>query len=630
MPRNLSSRTSLDHLRKESRRLLRALRAGDEEARARFAGAYPEARGVPTLRDVQHAVAREYGHPDWISLKQAVEALAASSSSPELLGLTLEGFERLVADLMNAFNSRDQASLDRLNAQYQRAFTFQDLGAEVWRRVYSYRQRAFKAGPQQIHEPEARTLIAQDAGFGSWDALTHAVTTRAPRPPAYQIDADESSAAPRRQLSARQWDDLLTEMHERRVTTFESQGLMSDVVMARLASLEHITKLHLGGSTQVTDEGLRHLARMPQLEHLELGGVNVTDRGLEVLQHLPNLRTFHMNWHRGITDAGLANLRYCDSLERVDLMGSAVGDGVVAALEGKSRLREFKSGRLLTDEGLRRLPGLRALEDLLLDGPFTNEGLAALEPLEHLRSLDFFWHVTAMTSDGFAQLARLPNLQALAADGKLSDDIAMRHYASMPRLRRLRAQEASATDEGFVALAASTTLEGFWGRECEGFADRGFIAMSRMPALRSMGVGCKNVSDAALAHFPEFTALRELTPIGVHDAGFRHIGRCERLERLTCMYCRDTTDVATAHIANLPIRYYYAGLTQITDRSLEILGRMVVEQAEFYECNGITDAGLPALAASPHLKEVHLDSCPGVTLDGTRVFPPRVRVKYST
>jgi hypothetical protein len=30
------------------------------------------------------------------------------------------------------------------------------------------------------------------------------------------------------------------------------------------------------------------------------------------------------------------------------------------------------------------------------------------------------------------------------------------------------------------------------------------------------------------------------------------------------------------------------------------------------------------------LREVHVDGSPGVTLDGTRVFPSSVRVKYST
>src|SRR5260370_3660239 len=112
----------------------------------------------------------------------------------------------------------------------------------------------------------------------------------------------------------------------------------------------------------------------------------------------------------------------------------------------------------------------------------------------------------------------------------------------------------------------------------------------------------------------------------MQDEGFRHVGKCAGLERLTCMYCRDTGDAATEHIRELAIKYYYAGLTQITDRSLEILGGMEsLEQVEFYECMKITDAGLPFLARLPRLREVHLDSLPGVTLEGTNCFRPVVR-----
>jgi hypothetical protein len=195
-----------------------------------------------------------------------------------------------------------------------------------------------------------------------------------------------------------------------------------------------------------------------------------------------------------------------------------------------------------------------------------------------------------------------------------------------------RAQESAATDDGFVELGRSQTLEGFWGRVCPNFGSRGFLALSKMPALRSLGVGCKNVDDRALAALPHFPALQELTPIGMNDDGFRHVGRCGRLHRLTCMYCRDTTDLATEHIAGLEeLKYYYAGLTQITDRSLAILGRMSsLEQVEFYECKGVTDAGLRFLAGLPRLREVHLDGLPGVTHEGTRVFPEHVRVSYST
>jgi hypothetical protein len=219
----------------------------------------------------------------------------------------------------------------------------------------------------------------------------------------------------------------------------------------------------------------------------------------------------------------------------------------------------------------------------------------------------------------------------LGADGQLSDNDAMRHFAAIPRLRSLRCQESAATDEGFEALSRSATLARLWGRVCPNFGSRGFIALSKLPSLRALGIGCANVDDVALSTLPRFPSLRELTPVGVKDDGFRHVGKCERLTRLTCMYCRETTDAATEHIAGLNLTYYYAGLTLITDRSLEILGRMTsLEQIDLYECNHVTDAGLPYLAGLPRLREVHLDGLPGVTLEGTRVLPPRVRVKYTT
>ena len=225
----------------------------------------------------------------------------------------------------------------------------------------------------------------------------------------------------------------------------------------------------------------------------------------------------------------------------------------------------------------------------------------------------------------------MANLGMLGCDGELSNDTAMGYMGQMPSLRRLRCQESAATDDGFVALAQSKTLEGIWGRECPHFGSRGFVAFSKMPSLQRLGIGLKNVDDAALSSLPQFPALRQLTPIGMNDAGFRHLGGCQLLDRLTCMYCRDTTDIATEHIAGLSLKYYYAGLTQITDRSLEILGRMEsLEQAEFYECKSVTDAGLPFLAKLPRLREVHLDGLPHVTLEGTKVFPPHVRVSYST
>src|SRR5262249_39391089 len=328
----------------------------------------------------------------------------------------------------------DEAALQRLNAHYDRTFNFDDLWAEVWRRTYSFRQRAFRSSDKALHLEEAQMLVAQDAGYGSWKAVSEAAVTGAPPVPPYVIDAAEHRIGPARILNRGEWDELIAVLKERRLTAFDPIGTLTDALLARIVELDHVTSLTLGGSRDLTDDGLLLLARMPQLESLNLSeypGGNLTDRGLDVLRHLPNLRRFEMTWQRGITDAGVANLKYCDKLENVDLMGTPTGDGAIEALQGKATLRRFHAGKLVTDAGLRFLRNFPALQDLLIDGPFTNDGLAGLAGLG-ITDLDLFWHVTGITPDGFAHLANLPNLQSLGADGKLTDDAAMRHIGALP------------------------------------------------------------------------------------------------------------------------------------------------------------------------------------------------------
>jgi ankyrin repeat protein len=76
MPRGLTAKTRLDTLRKDAKRWLKALRADDPAARKRLAAAWPAAPAAPALRDVQHAVALEYGQLSWVALKGALDDLA--------------------------------------------------------------------------------------------------------------------------------------------------------------------------------------------------------------------------------------------------------------------------------------------------------------------------------------------------------------------------------------------------------------------------------------------------------------------------------------------------------------------------------------------------------------------------
>lgn len=578
----------------------------------------------------------------------AAAAKETASGEDQIVSPEVQKYELLAKDLVAAY-AGDAEALQRINQGFSRTFSLDDLRAIVWRVSYKVRQAGGSANA--FDAAEAQQMIAGARGFGNWEALKKAVAKGLSSPvPAYSIDVKSKTIRLRRLPTDQDWDAILSIMKEQRLTALEGGGLMTDQVLKRIAELDHVTSLHLGGSRQLSNEGMQVLARMPQLEQLELSeypGGHLNDRGLEVLRHLPNLRTFNMTWQRGISDAGAANLKFCDKLEVVNLMGTPTGDGAIEALRGKPRLRRLDTGRLVTDAGLAMLdefplfktwhgdqPASGKDDDepthLLIDGPFTNKGLASLVGLDGVFALDLFWHVSGITSDAFEVLTHLAHLGSLGCDGKLSDDVSMQHIGAIPRLQRLRAQGTVATDKGFIALSRSTSLEHFWGRECPNLTGEGFVALSKMPALRALGVSCKKVDDKALSSLARFPALRDLTPIDVLDDGFRHVGGCEKLERLSCMYCRETTDIATEHVANLRLKTYYAGLTQITDRSLEILGRMLtLESIELYETRDVTDAGLAYLAGLPRLREVHLSGLPNVTLAGTRVFPAHVLVDFN-
>jgi hypothetical protein len=435
-------------------------------------------------------------------------------------------------------------------------------------------------------------------------------------------------------------------MRDEKVPAFEAHGQMTDTMLSRIADLDHVTTLRLDGSKQLTDAGLRYLARMPQLQHLDVGGTAITDAGLEVLECLTELRTFSA-WWTHVTDAGAAYLAHCPKLERIHLGGTLTGDGLIAAMSGNASLTHLRTGNGLTDAGIELLHAIPVFKTwhggdvtmgltsydcepnhLMIRGPFTDRGLANLVGLEGLFGLNIDASEPAITAAGLRPLVSgLPNLGWLAFD---ANDEAMQYIGAMPRLRFLGAQDTATGDDGWVALSASRTIEYIWGRRCHNLRGRGYTALSTMPALRGLSVSCKNVDDAALERLPDFPSLTELMPMDVPDEGYRHIGRCPRLESLVLMYCRETTDRATEHIAPLQsLKKYFASYTRVTDRTPQVLaGISSLENIGLTQLHGVTNTGIAALTRLPQLRELDLGGLRNVTPDVVALFPPHVRVHY--
>lgn len=570
---------------------------------------------------------------------------ARSSGHPKL-----KPFEKLANDVLEAYRFGAEAAVQRVQELFNSRVTAWDIRRAVRIRLQKGGTSGSGTDPE-ISIAEARDAVAGVRGFGSWAGLADSVMRlgKTWARPLYWIDQAHNRLEVRRQVADDEWDAIVAVMAEKKIVSLDAAGQMTDTALAQIAALDHVTGLRLASSRRLTDAGLRQLPRLPHLQQLNLSGCSFTDRGLEMLRQLPELRIFELHWHQIVSDAGLAHLAGCERLERVDLMGSPVGDGVITALAGKRHLRHLKTGTRVTDAALpllHQFPIFKAWHGgearyslmgaeaepnhLMIDGPFTDAGLAALRGLDGLFGLSFFWHSKTFTPDGLVSLNELPNLAFLGCEGERCNDDAMRRIAAIPRLRMLQAQGTVATDAGFAALSRSATLEYLWGRECPNLTGRGLAALASMPSLRGLAVSCKGVDDAALATLPRFSALRELMPMDVRDAGFRHIGRCEQLEGLWCMYCRETTDAATERIAELSkLRTYYAGQTKITDRSLEILSGMTsLETLEFWNCAEITNSGAALLAKLPRLREVSFDSCRQVTAAVTTLFPTHVRARH--
>jgi hypothetical protein len=621
---------SLESLRKEAKRRRAALQANIGDAGA-----------TPTLRDVQHALAVELGFPGWTALKEKISADTAASAA------TLEQYEDKADALLQAYRTGTPEAMERHwnLTWHRRAWS----GMRTYVQLDLGKRPAGDTGDVDITRDDARYLVAIEHGFESWAALKQFVATTpvggamANKP--VPVVARDATGRERMIGCSREWSAVIRLLEQNPLAGLRAHDQMTDAVMNDVARLEHLTSLHVEGSHAFTDDGMRLLARLPNLRHLHAGGTAITDRGLEVLRDLPALETLSLKM-TNVTDAGMVHLSHCEKLQRVELAWTKTGDAAIRALAGKRDLDHLRTGNGVTDEGLallRELPqfttwhggeptmALLSYEAspnyLMLRGPFTDRGMKQLEGLDGLFALNLDASELHITAASLPSLVTLPNLGWLAFDAK---DDAMPHIARMPALRFLGCQDTTASDDGFVALSRSRSLEQIWGRRSHNLRHRGFVALSTMPALRALSVSCLNVDDAGIATLPDFPALKELMPMDIPDAGYRHIRKCEQLESLVLMYCRDTTDAATEHLVGLPkLAKYFASYTQITDRTPELLSTIAsLESVTFDGCAGLTDAGVGSLAALPNLHTLRVSGAQ-LSAGVAAAFPPRVEIHYS-
>ena len=107
MSDELPRRRTLESLKKEAKRWLDALAPRSADARTRLRLVLPKPIATPTLRDVQHALAREQGFPGW-------RTSSAASSQGRLEGqVALHRYDEMADALLQAYRTGTPAAMER-------------------------------------------------------------------------------------------------------------------------------------------------------------------------------------------------------------------------------------------------------------------------------------------------------------------------------------------------------------------------------------------------------------------------------------------------------------------------------------------------------------------------------------
>ncbi len=160
----------------------------------------------------------------------------------------------------------------------------------------------------------------------------------------------------------------------------------------------------------IGDEELALLDDLPALKHLAVENFHGTTAGLETMARLPNLERLQL-WGGDLGDEAMTVIAGCAKLKNLNLPDARFGDEGLAALKTLPQidLLRFHAPNV-TDDGLMHIAEMKSLRFLHLIGvPITDQGLAHLESMTQLESL--YIDDAQVTDDGLERLLHaLPGL----------------------------------------------------------------------------------------------------------------------------------------------------------------------------------------------------------------------------
>ena len=235
-----------------------------------------------------------------------------------------------------------------------------------------------------------------------------------------------------------------------------------DATLSRIYGLTMLKRLDVG-ACKITDAWLRHLSSFPALEEFMATDTPITDAGLKYIGSVGPLKVLDLGSIAQASDEGiraLANLSNLEWLEVSALKDTFTSEGI-ASLKVLPRLRHLgmEMNEFTSDWSIhfRDFPSLESLS--LFCHRTVDEALAPVGELGRLKKFRII--ADGLTAGCLAHISRLNNLEELTIDDinvPLTDGTLFQ-LAGLSKLKVLSIDARSLTDSGIAFLAAFSELE---------------------------------------------------------------------------------------------------------------------------------------------------------------------------
>lgn len=377
--------------------------------------------------------------------------------------------------------------------------------------------------------------------------------------------------------------------------------------LVKLPRLERLCFWSGRGGSPSSDRHIEYLESLTQLKGLSLHGVDaLTDASLTSIGKLKNLEELYfLNTRPRLTVAGVAHLKDLKKLKKLHFAqtwtsreGMDHGDEIVRHLAALPNLESLKGISYLTAEGMKTLAAFRKLRCLTVDlktlglGYHGPTGLSYLAGLGSLEELSISSGDTMLSGADVANLEPLPRLRDLSIHTQNLTDQAL---ASIGRLKQLEGLRLSCvlTHSALNQLNGLSNLQKLevnaWPRRNAAEADPTDALMLDLSGLRKMnnmrlsGLPLQDSDLASLKHLP---LLENLTfgSDALTGACLRHLQELRELERLSVSGLNNCTGEDLAHLN---------GLAQL--KSLTVAG-------------DISNSALASLTGLSSLESLHIET----------------------